>query len=195
MRDPNCGTQWRNPIRGPKNDPNWDPNCGTHLRDPIGGDPNGDPKLGPKLGPKLRDPIEDPIGTQIVGPSCFRRFTANVLHTILGPTIWAPIWVPDWVPQFGSHVLLPIMWVLIWFHDQVSEYNSGQIAFKYPEIESFRTCPSPRGLARPAFVDLGGLSSPLLPQNTTGKGGGLRPPPFPVGFAVGRGCHQCTCHE
>ncbi len=31
------------------------------------------------------------------------------------------------------------------------------------------------------------LSGPMLPQNTPEKGGGLRPPPLPVGFAVGGG--------
>ena len=38
----------------------------------------------------------------------------------------------------------------------------------------------------PDIVDFGGLNGPLLFQNPR-KGGGLRPPPFPVDFAVGGG--------
>ena len=41
-------------------------------------------------------------------------------------------------------------------------------------------------LAGPEIVNFGGLNGPLLPhKKTTGKSWGLRPPHFPVGFAVG----------
>ncbi len=39
----------------------------------------------------------------------------------------------------------------------------------------------------PEIVDFGDLNGPLLPQNLLEKVGGLRPTPFPVGFAVGGG--------
>ncbi len=39
--------------------------------------------------------------------------------------------------------------------------------------------------SRPKIVYVSGLSGPLLPQNPLEKVGGLRPPPFPMGPAVG----------
>ncbi len=41
--------------------------------------------------------------------------------------------------------------------------------------ESSKTCPHPRGLARPEIVDFLGLNGPLLPQNPLEKVGGFAP--------------------
>ncbi len=44
--------------------------------------------------------------------------------------------------------------------------------------------PSPRLRTSPIF---GGPKRPISAPKPSGKGGGLRPPPFPAGFGVGRG--------
>jgi len=47
------------------------------------------------------------------------------------------------------------------------EFNSGQIAFRYPEIESSRTSPSPGGLAGPGIVHFWGSKQPPSYRKTS----------------------------
>ncbi len=103
------------------------------------------------------------------GPKLVHRFAADVRQKNGGSAIGVLVWVPNWVPQFGSHRLGPMMWVLIWFPDEVSEFNSGQIAFRYPEIESSRTYPSPGGLAGPGIVHFWGSKQPPSYRKTHWK--------------------------